>query len=189
MNKSIVLLAAFALPLSACASSYNDDDTLRSAGVGAGIGAAGGAGVAAIAGGDLLTGAAIGAAVGGLAGAVWADRNNDGRADGYVYQGQYYDGAPAGYQAARECRSVGGTALRTGAAGAAVGAGAGALIGGLGVLEGAAIGAAVGGLGGAVWADANNDGCADGYVREGQYYQGAPTVQTTPVYYSAGERG
>ena len=32
----------------------------------------------------------IGAAVGGMAGAVWADRDNDGRVDGYVYNGQYY---------------------------------------------------------------------------------------------------
>ena len=38
----------------------------------------------------------IGAAVGGLAGAVWADRNNDGVVDGYVYNGQYYAGAPSG---------------------------------------------------------------------------------------------
>lgn len=89
----------------------------------------------------------------------------------------------------RDCRSVGGTALRTGAAGAAVGAVGGALIGGLGVLEGAAIGAAVGGLGGAVWADANNDGCADGYMREGRYYEGAPMAQPMPAAYRSGERG
>ena len=191
MKKSLVLLAAATLPLGACASYNDTDDTLASAGTGAAIGAAGGAGISAIAGGDLLTGAAIGAAVGGLAGAVWADRNQDGRADGYVYQGQYYEGAPAGYAAAeapRDCRNVGGTALRTGAAGAAVGAGAGALLGGIGVLEGAAIGAAVGGLGGAIWADANNDGCVDGYVREGQYYSGAPAQQPTNVTYT-GERG
>jgi hypothetical protein len=50
------------------------------------------------------------------------------------------------------------------------------------------IGAAVGGLGGAVWADANNDGCADGYVREGQYYSGAPIIQPIPASYT-GERG
>ena len=37
----------------------------------------------------------IGAAVGGLAGAIWADRNNDGQVDGYVYNGQYYAGAPS----------------------------------------------------------------------------------------------
>ena len=53
---------------------------------------------------------------------------------------------------------------------------------------GAAIGAAVGGLGGAVWADANNDGCVDGYVREGQYYSGGPVVQPVPASYT-GERG
>ena len=77
----------------------------------------------------------------------------------------------------------------TGAAvGAAAGAGAGALIGGLGILEGAAIGAAVGGLAGAVWADSNNDGCVDGYVREGQYDSGAPVVQPIPAGYT-GERG
>ena len=77
----------------------------------------------------------------------------------------------------------------TGAAiGAGVGAGAGAVIGGLGVLEGALIGAAVGGIAGAVWADANNDGCVDGYIREGQYYSGAPVVQPVPTSYT-GERG
>jgi hypothetical protein len=192
MNKSLVsLLAAASLPLAACAST-TEDSTLATVGTGAAVGAAGGAGVAALAGGNLLTGAAIGAAVGGLAGAVWADRNNDGRADGYVYNGQYYEGAPAGYQnasATPRCGpSVGGSALTGAAGGAAVGAGAGALVGGLGVLEGAAIGAAVGGLAGAVWADANNDGCVDGYVREGQYYSGSPVVQPSTVAYT-GERG
>jgi hypothetical protein len=191
MTKSLVtLLAAASLPLAACTTPA-EDSTLATVGTGAAIGAAGGAGVAAIAGGDLLTGAAIGAAVGGLAGAVWADRNNDGRADGYVYNGQYYEGAPAGYTTAAapmRCPSVGGSALTGAAGGAALGAGAGALIGGIGVLEGAAIGAAVGGLAGAVWADANNDGCVDGYVREGQYYSGSPVVQPTTVAYT-GERG
>lgn len=191
MKYSLVLLAAAALPLSACTSYGGDNDTLASAGTGAAIGAAGGAGIAAIAGGDLLTGAAIGAAAGGLAGAVWADRDRDGRADGYVYQDQYYEGSPSNYQSAsvRNCPSVGGTALKTGVAGAAVGAGAGALIGGVSVLEGAAIGAAVGGLGGAIWADSNNDGCVDGYVREnGQYYAGEPSQMVQPVAYT-GERG
>lgn len=192
MKKSLVLLAAAALPLGACASYGDDDGTLASAGTGAAIGAAAGAGVSAVAGTDLLTSAAVGAAAGGLAGAYWADRNRDGRADGYVYQNQYYSGTPDTYQAgmgdSSYCPSVGGTALRTGAAGAAVGAGAGALIGGLGLLEGAAIGAAVGGLAGAVWADNNRDGCIDGYVREGAYYSGAPTQQQAPVTYT-GERG
>src|SRR5688572_10376313 len=145
VNKAIIsLLAAASLPLAACTST-TEDDTLASAGTGAAIGAAGGAGVAAIAGGDLLTGALIGAAVGGLAGAVWADRNGDGRADGYVYNGQYYEGEPSGYQNASTTQRCGpstlGSAATGAAGGAALGAGAGALIGGLGVLEGAVIGA------------------------------------------------
>jgi hypothetical protein len=185
-------MAAAALPLAACTTPSGESDTLASAGTGAAVGAAGGAGVAAVAGGNPLLGAAIGAAVGGLAGAVWADRNNDGQADGYVYNGQYYEGAPDGtYQQASATRcgpSVGGSAVTGAAIGGAAGAGAGALIGGLGVLEGAVIGAAVGGLAGAVWADANNDGCVDGYVREGQYYYGSPVVQPTNVAYT-GERG
>jgi len=192
VNKAVILLASAALPLAACTST-TDDSTLATVGTGAAIGAAGGAGVAAIAGGDILTGAAIGAAVGGLAGAVWADRNGDGRADGYVYNGQYYEGEPAGYQTASATPRCGpstlGGAARGAGLGAAAGAGAGALIGGLGVLEGAVIGAAVGGIAGAVWADANNDGCADGYVREGQYYEGAPVVQDTSQVAYTGERG
>jgi hypothetical protein len=31
---------------------------------------------------------------------VWADQNNDGVVDGYMYNGQYVAGAPAGYSAA-----------------------------------------------------------------------------------------
>ena len=58
----------------------------------------------------------------------------------------------------------------TGAAiGAAAGAGVGAVVGGLTPIEGAVLGAAVGGLAGAVWADRDNDGRADGYYRDGQY--------------------
>jgi hypothetical protein len=195
VNKAVItLMAAAALPLSACASTPTDD-SLASVGTGAAIGAAGGAGVAALAGGDLLTGAVIGAAVGGLAGAVWADRNNDGVADGYVYNNQYYAGAPNGYNsvsaAPASCPSVAGSAAVGAAGGAAVGAGAGALIGGLSIPAGALIGAAVGGLGGAIWADSNNDGCVDGYIRNGQYYSGGPVVQptsnTSPTY--TGERG
>ena len=188
VNKAVILLAAAALPLGACAST--NDSALASAGTGAAIGAAAGAGVSAIAGTDLLTSAAIGAAVGGLAGAVWADRNGDGRADGYVYNGQYYEGAPAGYQtaSANRCPSITGSVGTGAAAGGALGAGVGAISGGVGILEGAAIGAAVGGLAGAVWHDANNDGCVDGYVREGQYYAGSPVVQPTNVAYT-GERG
>ena len=54
----------------------------------------------------------IGAAVGGLAGAVWADRNNDGGVDGYVYNGQYYAGAPP---AIRRLRSGSGSDAGSGA--------------------------------------------------------------------------
>ena len=90
----------------------------------------------------------------------------------------------------------------TGAAiGAVAGAGLGAVVGGLNPIEGAAIGAAVGGIAGAIWADSNNDGYADGYVREGQYYQGSPPPQAyappaptysappPPVRRRSGERG
>lgn len=189
MKSSVLaLIATVALPLSAC-TSMSDDRTLATVGTGAAVGAAGGAGIAAIAGGDLLTGALIGGAVGGIAGAVWADRDNDGRADGYYRDGQYYAGDPGQYQsaAAPTCRSVGGTALTGAGVGAAAGAGVGLLASGVGVLEGALVGAAVGGLAGAVWADSNNDGCADGYTREGRYYSGGPVVQ--PVAYNTGERG
>lgn len=190
----ILLLTAAALPLAACTSTSNDR-SLASAGTGAAVGAAAGTGLSAVAGGDLLTGAVIGAAVGGVAGAVWADRDNDGRADGYVRDGQYYAGAPGSYQSAaapRECASMGSSALTGAAVGAAAGAGVGAVASGVSIPVGALAGAAVGGLAGAVWADANNDGCVDGYMREGQYYQGAP-YQSSPVVqpagYRTGERG
>lgn len=189
----LMLLAAASMPLAACASTNND--TLASAGTGAAVGAAGGAGVAALAGGDLLTGAVIGAAVGGVAGAVWADRDNDGRADGYYRDGQYYAGSPSEYQSAaaapapRDCRSVGGTALTGAGIGAAGGAALGAVTSGVSVLGGALVGAAVGGLAGAVWADANNDGCVDGYMREGRYYEGEPARRSMPADYRSGERG
>jgi hypothetical protein len=80
----------------------------------------------------------------------------------------------------------------TGAAiGAVGGAGVGAVVGGLSPVEGAVIGAVVGGIAGAVWADQDNDGYADGYVRNGQYYQGRPPApnqyQEAPV--RSGERG
>ncbi len=193
-SKILILIGAAALPLSAC-STMENDRTLSTAATGAAVGAAGGAGVAAIAGGDLLTGALIGGAVGGLAGAIWADRDGDGRADGYVQNGQYYSGAPSSnsYQSstattARRCPSTLGSAATGAAVGGAAGAGVGAIASGVGILEGAVVGAAVGGLAGAIWADSNNDGCVDGYYREGQYYSGAPTSQPTAPYRS-GERG
>lgn len=196
-SKLLILLGAAALPLGAC-STMENDRTLSTAATGAAVGAAGGAGVAAIAGGDLLTGALIGGAVGGLAGAIWADRDGDGRADGYVQNGQYYAGAPSSnsYQSAsatptqtRRCPSTLGSAATGAAIGGAAGAGVGAAASGIGILEGAVVGAAVGGLAGAIWADSNNDGCVDGYYREGQYYSGAPTAQPAPMHHMSGERG
>ena len=191
MKKSLVaVLMAGSISLGACAT--NDayaDDTLRDAGTGAAIGAVAGAGAGAVIGGlSPIEGAVLGAAVGGLAGAVWADRDNDGRADGYYRDGQYYQGEPTGWRtASRNCPSVLGSAATGAAVGAAGGAGVGAVVGGINPLEGALIGAAVGGIAGAVWADQNNDGCVDGYYRDGTYYQGAPAQQ--PVYSRAGERG
>ncbi len=194
-SRLLILVGAAALPLGAC-STMENDRTLSTAATGAAVGAAGGAGVAAIAGGDLLTGALIGGAVGGLAGAIWADRNGDGRADGYVQNGQYYSGAPSAnsYQSAnstsaRRCPSTLGSAATGAAIGGATGAGVGALANGVSVLEGAVVGAAVGGIAGAIWADSNNDGCVDGYYREGQYYSGAPTAQPTTMHHMSGERG
>jgi hypothetical protein len=184
-----MLLGAAALSLGGCAS-MNEDDTLSSAATGAGLGAAAGAGVGAVVGGlSPIEGAVIGAAVGGVGGAIWADRDNDGYADGYVREGQYYQGRPAYGSAPRECPSVLGSAATGAGVGALGGAGVGAVVGGINPLQGALIGAAVGGIGGAIWADRNNDGCVDGYVREGQYYEGAPMVQPTYGGSRAGERG
>jgi uncharacterized membrane protein len=191
MKKTLItLFGATALSLGGCASTM-DDDTLASAGTGAAVGAAAGAGLGAVVGGlTPIEGAVLGAAVGGVAGAVWADRDNDGRADGYIQNGQYYEGRPQ-YAAAQpnQCRSVLGSAATGAGLGAAGGAGIGAVVGGVNPLEGALIGAAVGGIAGAVWADRNNDGCVDGYVREGQYYEGGPVVQPVSGSQYRGERG
>lgn len=104
--------------------------------------------------------------------------------------------APAQYESAaaapRDCTSVGGSALTGAGVGGAGGLAVGALTGGS-LLAGALIGAAVGGLAGAIWADANNDGCVDGYMREGRYYEGAPSYEAPPAVepttYRSGERG
>ena len=64
---------------------------IEGAAIGAGIGGLAGAVIPGL---GLLEGAVIGAAVGGVAGAIWADNDRDGRADGYMYNGQYYPGAP-----------------------------------------------------------------------------------------------
>src|SRR3546814_19347499 len=89
--RSLAVLAAGTVTLGAC-TSYEDRETLESAGTGAAIGAAAGAGVGAVVGGiSPLEGAAAGAVVGAIAGTIAADRDNDGRADGYYTQdGTYY---------------------------------------------------------------------------------------------------
>jgi phage tail tape-measure protein len=190
MNRIFIsLVAAGSLSLGACATT--EDRTLRGAGTGAAVGAAAGAGVGAVVGGiSPIEGAVIGAAVGGLAGAVWVDRNNDGRADGYVHEGRYYPGAPAGYNptAARSCPTIVGGAATGAAVGGAAGAGVGAVVGGVSPITGAIVGAVAGGLAGAVWADRNNDGCVDGYVHEGRYYEGAPPA-AQPAYQAPAYRG
>jgi hypothetical protein len=184
MKKSILALAlASSVSLSACATNSRTAGDLAE---GAAYGAAGGAAIGAVVPGvSVIEGAAVGAAIGGLANAVWADRNNDGYVDGYVQNGQYYSGQPQGYDPT--LRRVATGAL----GGAALGGVAGAIIPGLGVLEGAVIGAAVGGVAGAIWADRDNDGRVDGYVQNGQYYQGAPAAgqpaYTAPI--RSGERG
>ena len=184
MRKQIMALTlASTLTLGACASNPRVAQD-------AAIGGIGGAAVGAVVPGvSVIEGAAVGAAIGGLAGAIWSDTNNDGYVDGYTYNGQYYAGTPQGYDPGT--RSVLGSAATGALGGAALGAAAGAVIPGLSVLQGAVIGAAVGGLAGAVWADRNNDGVVDGYVQNGQYYQGAPAgaAAPAPVYSSPASRG
>ena len=189
MRKSILALTlASTAALGACATNSRVAQD-------AAIGAVGGAAVGAVVPGvSVLEGAAVGAAIGGLAGAVWADNNNDGYVDGYMSNGQYYAGTPQGYDPATH--SVLASAATGALGGAAIGAAAGAVLPGVGILQGAVIGAAVGGLAGAIWADRNNDGVVDGYVYNGQYYQGGPASTTTttvvepaPAPMRSGERG
>lgn len=87
------LLLAGTISLGAC-TNY-DDRTLESAGTGAAIGAGVGAvGGAVIPGVSPIEGALAGAAVGAVAGTIAADRDNDGRVDGYYRDGTYYPYEP-----------------------------------------------------------------------------------------------
>ena len=185
-NSLMAALLAGSMAVSAC--STVDDARMSDVGTGAAIGAVGGAGVGAVVGGiSPIEGAVVGAAIGGLAGAVWSDSNNDGYADGYSQNGNYYQGRPSGWDS-----TLG--RVGTGVAGGAVlGAAAGALIPGVSILEGALAGAVVGGLAGAIWADQDRDGRVDGYMYNGQYYQGAPNNNVPPPMSQptsrTGERG
>ncbi len=180
MKKSILaIMLAGTVSLGACA---NNPNIARNAGIGGLGGAAIGAVIPGV---SVAEGALAGAAIGGLSGALWTDQNNDGYVDGYMQNGQYYAGTPQGYDP-----TLGRVATGAGI-GAGLGAVAGAVIPGVSILQGAVIGAAVGGLAGAVWTDSNNDGQVDGYMYNGQYYQGGPATTTAPVYSAprAGERG
>lgn len=83
----MMALAALA-SLSACTTDQYGNQQASRALKGAGIGAAGGAAVGALTGGDVLAGAAIGAAAGAVLGIVTEDRNRYEDRSGQRY---YYD--------------------------------------------------------------------------------------------------
>lgn len=111
---------------------------------------------------DEVPGAAIGAPVRGLYGAKWADPSNSGFVSGYSYKGRYHRGAPPGYDPTT-------ATVVSQSADAAV-----AVSPAPGIPNGAIVGSPVRGEPGAVWADLNNDGVADGYVEHGRYFPGVP---------------
>ncbi len=80
LKKALLPAALMAIPLAGCADNY--------AAEGAGAGGLLGAGVAAVTGGDIVTGAAVGAAAGAAAG-YFVDKN-DG-CDGYNRRGELDD--------------------------------------------------------------------------------------------------
>ena len=90
----IAIVLASTISLGACATN---DRTLETAATGAGVGGLGGAAVGAVVPGVGISKVPRLARRGGLAGAVWADQNQDGYADGYVREGTYYAGQPQGY--------------------------------------------------------------------------------------------
>ncbi len=86
--KVAALALTTSLALAGCTTNEYGERRPSRAVTGAGIGAAGGAGIAAITGGDVLTGAAIGGAAGAVLGIVTEDRNRYEDRSGYRY---YYD--------------------------------------------------------------------------------------------------
>lgn len=73
---SLAAVSAFALSLGACKTM--DEENLQDTAVGAGIGAAVGAGAAAVTGNDVATGAVVGGGVGAAAGAAEGEYYNVG---------------------------------------------------------------------------------------------------------------
>ncbi|MFZ4690346.1 MAG: YMGG-like glycine zipper-containing protein [Polymorphobacter sp.] len=86
--KTPLLLFAALGSLAACTTDQYGNQQASRGLKGAGIGAAGGAIVGAITGGDVLAGAAIGAAAGAVVGIVTEDRNRYEDRNGQRY---YYD--------------------------------------------------------------------------------------------------
>ncbi len=93
-TKMTLLALAATASLTACTTDQYGNQRLSRVGQGAAIGAAGGAAIGAITGGDVLTGAAIGAAAGAIIGIVADDRNRyedrGGRRYYYERDGRQY---------------------------------------------------------------------------------------------------
>lgn len=95
--KTIGFAMATTVALAGCTTDQYGNQRASRGLTGAGIGAAGGAAVGAITGGDVLAGAAIGAAAGAVIGIVTEDRNRYQDRNGQrYYYGQdgreyYYD--------------------------------------------------------------------------------------------------
>lgn len=93
---TIATILAFGGFGTACSTNRYGESRLNDTGRGAVIGGAGGAGIAAVTGGDPLAGAAIGAAAGAILGIVTGDRNRyeDRGGQRYYYEGNrryHYD--------------------------------------------------------------------------------------------------
>lgn len=88
--KSIAIAAVLAVGTlsSACSTNRYGESHLNNTGKGALIGGAGGAGIAAVTGGDVVGGAALGAAAGAITGIVTTDHHRYEDRGGRRY---YYD--------------------------------------------------------------------------------------------------
>jgi hypothetical protein len=93
--KTTAMALAAAGMLAGCATDQYGNQSASRGLKGAGIGAAGGAAVGALTGGDVLAGAAIGAAAGAVLGIVTEDRNRYEDRGGQRY---YYDNSGRQYK-------------------------------------------------------------------------------------------